>query len=156
MIGYKYHNKSTAAGFTVLSMTLILVFIMISASLSFAHIQQQRIQRNQFDINYQIAKVTGTNKLDLFYLSLYDSPELLTLAPTCNSLPLSSNQLVMPNAMMQQYKLTELFYVCLEKPNHFNISIVLVYNNTEQLVMQRQLITLSTPWIWQSRSVLGA
>jgi len=96
----------------MLTMTLVLAFIMISASLSFAHIQQQRIQRNQLHLNYLKTRIMAVNKLDLFYIALYESPELLTLATPCNELALDSRQLVVPNEMMQQYRLSERFYLC--------------------------------------------
>jgi len=139
----------------MLSMTLILVFITISSSLAFAHMQQQRIQRNQLNLNYQKAKIIAANKLDLFYIVLYESPQLLALSQPCTDLALDNHQLVIPNDMMRQYMLSERFYLCVEKEAIFNISIVVSYNDTEQLVMQRQLITTSMPWTWQPNSLYG-
>jgi len=140
----------------MLTMTLILAFIMISASLSFAHIQQQRIQRNQLHLTYLKTRIMAVNKLDLFYIALYESPELLTLATPCNELELDSHQLVAPNEMMQQYMLSERFYLCRVKEGYFNVSLVLTYNDTERLVIQQQLITTAIPWVWQSRYLFGA
>ncbi|PKH04719.1 hypothetical protein [Moritella sp. Urea-trap-13] len=142
-------------GFAMLSMTLILVFLTISSSLAFAHMQQQRIHRNQLDLNYLRAKIIAANKLDLFYIVIYDSPELLTLLQPCTNLALDNHQRVTPNAMMQQYMLSEPFYLCVEKAAVFNITIAITYNNTERLVMQRQLVTTSMPWTWQPSSLYG-
>ena len=142
-------------GFAILSMTLILVFITISGSLAFAHIQQQRIQRNQLNLNYLKAKITAANKLDLFYIVLYDSPALLTLLPACTNLALDNHQRVTPNARMQQYRLSDEFYLCAEEEAVFNITVAITYNDTEQLIMQRQLMTTSMPWTWQPTSLYG-
>ncbi|QUM75482.1 hypothetical protein HWV00_04115 [Moritella sp. 24] len=136
-------------------MTLILVLISMSASLSFAHIQQQRIQRNQLELNYLKTRMAAANKLDLFYIVLYDSPALLALATPCSGLELDKQHLVIPNDMMRQYSLLEPFYLCIEKEGYFNITIEVSYNDTERLIMERQIITLSTPWVWQPRSLQG-
>lgn len=143
----------TVRGFAILSMTLILVFITISSSLAFASIQQQRIQRNQLNLNYLKAKITAANQLDLFYIVLYESPELLSVLPTCTNLVLDNQQRVTPNAMMLQYQLSEVFYLCVEKEAVFNITIAITYNDTEQLIMQRQIMTTSLPWTWQPISL---
>lgn len=152
---YKRPQYLSVRGIAMLSMTLILVFITISASLSFAHIQQQRIQRNQLHLNYLKTKIMAANKLDLFYVVLYESPELLALVQACTNVELDSSQLVTPNEMMRQYTLSDSFYLCAEEEGVFNVSIMLTYNETERLVMQRQLITISTPWTWQPRSLFG-
>ncbi|SQD78596.1 hypothetical protein [Moritella yayanosii] len=142
-------------GFALLSMTLILVFIMISASLSFAHIQQQRIQRNQFHLNYLKARIIAVNELDLFYMVLYESPELFALVAPCTNLTLDSRQVVIPNDMMREYRLSALFYLCVEREGVFNVSLALPYNNIEQLVVQRKLITTLEHWVWQPSSLFG-
>jgi len=154
-VGYKQSQCVAVHGFALLSMTLILVFIMISGSLSFAFIQQQRIQRNQLDINYLKTRIIAVNKLDLFYIVLYESPELLALATPCTNLTLESSQIVIPNDMMREYMLSELFYLCVEKEGVFKVSLQMSYNNTERLVVQRKLITTSTPWVWLSHSLFG-
>ena len=136
-------------------MTLILVFIMISGSLSFAYNQQQRIQRNQFHINYLKTRIIAVNKLDLFYIVLYESPELLALVAPCTNLTLDSRQIVIPNEMMREYMLSELFYLCVESEGVYKVSLQISYNNTERLVVQRKLITTSTPWVWQAHSLFG-
>ena len=136
-------------------MTLILVFIMISGSLSFAYIQQQRIQRNQFHINYLKTRIIAVNKLDLFYIVLYESPELLALTTPCTNLALENRQIVIPNEMMREYMLSELFYLCVESEGVYKVSLQISYNNTERLVVQRKLITTSTPWVWQPHSLFG-
>ena len=139
----------------MLSMTLILVFMTISSSLAFTHIQQQRIQRNQRHINYLKAKIIAANKLDLFYIVLYESPELLALSPPCTNLALETHQLVIANDLMHQYLLSERLYLCIEEDAVFNIAIEVHYNNTELIVMQRQLITTLMPWTWQPTSLYG-
>jgi len=151
----KQPRYRTARGFAMLSMTLILVFITISSSLAFAHIQQQRIQRNQLHLNYLKAKIIAANKLDLFYIVLYESAELLALSQSCTNLAIDNHQLVIPNDMMRQYMLSERFYLCVENQTVFNIAIVVTYNDTERLVMQRQLITTSMPWTWQPNALYG-
>ena len=142
-------------GFFMLSMTLILVFITISSSLAFTYIQQQRIQRNQRHINYLKAKIIAANKLDLFYIVLYESPELRVLSPPCTNLALDTHQLVIANDLMHQYLLSERLYLCIAEDAVFNIAIEVIYNNTELIVMQRQLITTSMPWTWQPTSLYG-
>jgi len=151
----KQPRYRTARGFAMLSMTLILVFITISSSLAFAHIQLQRIQRNQLHLNYLKAKIIAANKLDLFYIVLYESAELLALSQQCTNLAIDNHQLVIPNDMMRQYMLSERFYLCVENQTVFNIAIVVTYNDTERLVMQRQLITTSMPWTWQPNALYG-
>jgi len=142
-------------GFALLSMTLIIVFIMISGSLSFAHIQQQRIQRNQLHLNYLKTRIIAVNKLDLFYIVLYESPELLALASPCTNLALNSRSAVTPNDMMREFMLSELFYICAEQEGVFNVLLEIPFNNIERLVVQRKLTTTSTPWIWQPHSLFG-
>ena len=142
-------------GFALLSMTLIIVFIMISGSLSFAHLQQQRIQRNQLHLNYLKTRITAVNKLNLFYIVLYESPELLALVAPCTNLALESRQAVKPNDMMRKFMLSELFYLCAEQEGVFNVLLEIPFNNTERLVVQRKLITTSTPWVWLSNSLFG-
>lgn len=142
----------------MLSMTIVLVFIMITTSLAFAHIQQQRIQRSQLDLRYLQAKIMAANKLDLFYIALYESPELFHLSPVCTHLDLknqglNTQQLITPNKVMVQHELNEPFYLCLVKEAVFNISVVVNYNNTEQLVLQRRLNTTLFPWTWQASAL---
>lgn len=139
----------------MLSMTLILVFITISSSLAFAHLQQQRIQRNQLDINYLQAKIDAAYQLDLFYIMLYNSPALLVARQPCTNVALDNHQRVTPSAMMPQYMRSALFYLCVEKDAVFNITLTISYNDTERLVMQRRLITTSMPWAWQPSSLYG-
>ncbi|MCJ8349515.1 hypothetical protein [Moritella sp.] len=151
----KQPQSHAVRGFFMLSMTLILVFITISSSLAFTYIQQQRIQRNQRHINYLKAKIIAANKLDLFYIVLYESPELLVLSPPCTNLALDTHQLVIANDLMHQYLLSERLYLCIAEDAVFNIAIEVTYNNTELIVMQRQLITTSMPWTWQPTSLYG-
>jgi len=151
----KQPRYRTARGFAMLSMALILVFITISSSLAFAHMQQQRIQRNQLHLNYLKAQIIAANKLDLFYIVLYESAELLALSQPCTNLAIDNDQLVIPSDMMRQYMLSERFYLCVESQAVFNIAIVVTYNDTERLVMQRQLVTTSVPWTWQATSLYG-
>ena len=151
----KQPQSHAVRGFFMLSMTLILVFITISSSLAFTYIQQQRIQRNQRHINYLKAKIIAANKLDLFYIVLYESPELRVLSPPCTNLALDTHQLVIANDLMHQYLLSERLYLCIAEDAVFNIAIEVTYNNTELIVMQRQLITTSMPWTWQPTSLYG-
>ena len=155
MMSGDFSSFQSARGFALFSMTQVLIFIIISSSLSFAHIQQQRIQRNQLSLSYLKARITAEPKLELFYIALYDSPELFASIQPCTMLELDSRQLVSQNEKISQFIIAEQLYLCMEKEGYFNVSIKVPYSDSEQLVIQRKLITLSTPWVWQSRSLLG-
>ena len=146
---------SAARGFYLVSTTLILVFIIISYSLSFAHIQVQRIQRNDLNLNYFQANMAAENELDLFYAVLYESPELLDLVSPCTNLTLDPRQLVTANDKIRQYQFVGNFYLCLEQAGYFNVSIILNYNRSEQIVLQRRLMTISKPWVWHPITLFG-
>lgn len=152
---YKQSSILATRGFYLVSTTLILIFIMISFSLSFAHIQAQRIQRNDLDLNYLKAKVTAENELDLFYIVLYESPALLDFVSSCTNLMLEPDHLVIANDKMREHLLSGTFYLCLEQDGHFKVSITLAYNGLEQRILQRRLVTNSKPWVWYPITLLG-
>jgi hypothetical protein len=154
-MAYKQSSMLATRGFYLVSTTLIFIFIMISFSLSFAHIQAQRIQRNDLDLNYLKAKVTTENELDLFYIVLYESPVLLDFVPSCTNLTLDPNHLVIANDKMREQLLSGSFYLCLEQGGHFKVSISLAYNGVEQKILQRRLVTNSKPWVWYPITLSG-
>jgi hypothetical protein len=154
-MAYKQSSMLAARGFYLVSTTVILIFIIISLSLSFAHIQAQRIQRNDLDLNYLKAKVTAENELDLFYIVLYESPVLLDFVPSCTNVALDSNQLVTASDKMREVQLSGSFYLCSEQGGYFKVSISLAYNGVEQLILQRRLMTISKPWVWYPITLLG-
>ncbi|MDX2321278.1 MAG: hypothetical protein QNK26_11880 [Moritella sp.] len=147
---------SATRGFYLVSTTLMLVFIIVSSSLSFAHIQAQRIQRNDLDLNYVKAKMLADNELDIFLIALYESPTLLDFVSPCTNLTLDADQLVSPNDIMREYNLIGAFYLCVEQAGYFKVAITLSYNGTEQLLLQRELRTLSQPWVWRPILLSGS
>lgn len=151
----KQFSMSTDRGFYLVSTTLILVFIMLNFSLSLAHIQAQRIQRNDLDLNYLKTKITAENELDLFYIVLYESPAQLDFAPPCTNLMLDPNQLFIENDKMREYLLSGDFYLCVEKDGYFNVTMTLGYNGIEQLILQRRLVTISNPWVLHPITLFG-
>lgn len=152
---YQQSPISTTAGFHLLSTTLILVFIIISCSLAFAHIQVQRIQRNDLNLNYLQARILAESELDQFYITLYTSPALLDFAPACSNSTLAPEQLVVVNNEPHQYEYIGSFYLCKEEIGYFNVSIIHHFNGSEQLILERRLLTLSEPWGWHPVSLIG-
>jgi hypothetical protein len=145
----QYLNQS---GFAILSLTLLLVFIAVSSSLSFAQIQQQRIQRGSIALNYQQAKIEAEMSLDLFYVALHDNAQLLqsslALAGQCANSETGIN-LPIPANIISQYTLKGRYSLCLVSENTMDVTVsIMPYSGIDAVRMHRKLQFVGGQLVW--------
>ncbi len=140
------------SGFAILSLTLLLVFIAVCSSLSFAQIQQQRIQRGTVALSYQQAKIEAEMSLDLFHVALHDNSALLqsslALAGQCSNSETGSS-LPIPANIVSQYNLKGRYTLCLVSVNTIDIAVhITPYNAVEAVRMHRKMQIIGGQLVW--------
>jgi len=139
-------------GFAILSLTLLLVFIAVCSSLSFAQIQQQRIQRGDIALSYQQAKIEAEMSLDLFHVALHDNSELLqsslALAAQCSNSETGSS-LPIPANIVSQYTLKGRYTLCFVSANTIDVAVHIThYNGIDDVRMHRKMQIIGGQLVW--------
>ena len=140
------------SGFAILSLTLLLVFIAVSSSLSFAQIQQQRIQRGHIALSYQQAIIEAEMSLDLLHVALHGNSALLqsslALADQCVN-PETGISLPIPANIVSQYTLKGRYTLCSVSENTMDVAVnITPYSGIDDVRMHRKLQFIGGQLVW--------